>query len=415
MLQLLFRASRSRQHVASELEELWRVRVERGSLADADRWYRRQVLGFLLRAPRVAGLGGRTAGSLGLDALSADARGALRQLARRPAATAASVLILASALASATLVFSVVDGVVLSPLPYPDPDRLVQVTQVEPAGGAELPISPPAYLLWSQRRPRSLLGLSAAMAGGLDILDGGEPEHLVTASVGGSFFEVMAVTPALGRSFSDDEDRPTAARVVILSHALWVRRFGGDPGAIGRAVRLGGEPYEVVGVMPAGFDFPAGTEAWHPNLDVGRLGLTSRVVRGRVVGAFVLPALAGFGVGAGRSWHHHFRRGRRRLVGARILGVGAASGEEKGGQGKRGKQGSIHGRKARGKGSPLACHPSRQATNRTRRSAGKTVFSPYTSQRLTRPYLRAARAGGAAQASPPTGGRLRRGSRSAAR
>ena len=154
LMAMLLRIARGPKHVESELEELWRVRADRDGRTAADRWYRRQVLGFLLRANGIATLGARLAPAAGLDALSADVRSALRQLFRRPAATAVSFFILAGALASATVVFSVVDGVVLSPLPYPDPDRLVQVTQVEPGRGADLPNFSSSLLTLERTQPR---------------------------------------------------------------------------------------------------------------------------------------------------------------------------------------------------------------------------------------------------------------------
>jgi len=199
-----------------------------------------------------------------LDQLAVELRFAWRQLVARPGTTAIALAVLALGIGSGTAVFSVVDGVVLSPLPYPQPERLLHVTLVDVEQRNELPVAPPAYLLWSADSRRTVEGVAALTSNGMDLVGAAEPEHVEAAAVGHRFFDVMGVRPAHGRGFLADEDRAGGAPVVVLSHALWSGRFGGEPSLAGRTVRLGGVAHAVVGVMPADFDFPAGSDVWVP-------------------------------------------------------------------------------------------------------------------------------------------------------
>lgn len=157
---------------------------------------------------------------------------------------------------------SVVDGILLSPLPYPNHDRVVLVyttARLPEIQSDELPFSAGNFLSLRDRA-RSFDDLAAFRSSRLTITDGAEPEQLHGARVSARLFGVLGVPPLLGRTFDATDDEPGAARATILGYGLWQRRFGGDPGIVGRSVHLNGGSYTVVGIMPRGFDFPRGAE-----------------------------------------------------------------------------------------------------------------------------------------------------------
>lgn len=200
-----------------------------------------------------------------LDALQHDLRYALRQLRRSPGFAVVAILTLALGLGATTAIWSVVDGVLLRPLPYPHPDRLLRVWHFNTRNDA----------------PREQVSFETyrGLVGGVDALDAaagvsprwsfvlrepGQPERVQGYWVSASFFDLMGVRPAVGRGFRPDEDRADGPPVALLGHALWERKFGGDPGVVGRSIRLSGRAVTVVGVMPAGFDFPDAAGVWAP-------------------------------------------------------------------------------------------------------------------------------------------------------
>lgn len=194
-----------------------------------------------------------------------DLRYALRTLRRHPLIAAAAVLTLALGIGGAATVFTVVDAVLLRPLPFHEPERLVRIWALT-RDGARFSFSDPTYLdLSAQTRTLQAVGAYRDVGGTAVLGGGGGPERVravpVTASVPG----VLGVDPALGRMFTPDEDRPASAgRPLVLSDGLWKRRFGGDRDVLGRTVTLDGVPATVIGVMPPRFDFPGGAEAWVP-------------------------------------------------------------------------------------------------------------------------------------------------------
>ncbi len=180
-------------------------------------------------------------------------RHALRTLARQPAFTGVALLTLALGIAANTAIFSVVDAVLLSPLPYPQADRLVMVWSSAP-GTPRTTVSPANFLDWREQGD-VFEGLTSFQSLDLNHSGEGTPERLRGASVSANFFQVLGVPPALGTTF-----QPLAGssphQVVVLSHELWRRRFGGDARIVGRSVRLNEQSYEVIGVMPQGFGLP---------------------------------------------------------------------------------------------------------------------------------------------------------------
>lgn len=178
-----------------------------------------------------------------------DLKHAARGLGRAPAFAVAAIVTLALGIGANTAVFSLVEGLLLRPLPYPDADRLVQLWQTEPDNPTR-PVAPANFLDW-RRDSRSFDGLAAFTLRRRNLL-ADAPEQIEIASVSASFLRVLGVQPALGRDFGP-EDRPEA----VLGHALWQRAYGGDPSVVGRTLRLDESAYEIVGVLPAGPAFPA--------------------------------------------------------------------------------------------------------------------------------------------------------------
>jgi putative ABC transport system permease protein len=178
----------------------------------------------------------------------------LRLLRRSPGFTAIAVLTLALGIGANTAVFSVVDAVMLRPLPYADPARLVSLWEINTEEGfARRSSVAPANLVDYVAANRTFAGLAGLSSSSMSLTKAGTPEQLQGEAVTWNLFAVIGVSPAIGRPFSVEEDRPGREHVVILSDSLWRGRFASDPAIVGRSITLNGEAYEVVGVMPAGF------------------------------------------------------------------------------------------------------------------------------------------------------------------
>jgi putative ABC transport system permease protein len=200
-----------------------------------------------------------------LERLWQDIRFSLRSLRRSPGHTAAALLALALGIGANTAIFSVVHGVLLEPLPYPSPERLVMLIDANPSRGFDrFTSSPPNFIDWRDQS-RSFAGMAAMTRANPSLTGGGaEPERLEGAQISAGFFETLQVPPALGRGIGAADDRPGAPPVVVLSHELWRRRFGADPRLVGRTIDLDGRPHTVVGIAPEGFQFPSRAELWIP-------------------------------------------------------------------------------------------------------------------------------------------------------
>jgi putative ABC transport system permease protein len=207
-----------------------------------------------------------------LEMLWQDTRFALRLLRRDPAFAAVAILTLALGIGANTAIFSVVYGVLLRPLPYPEPERLVFIQQARhlpdavgnlpPTDGEPFPVSPPNFADFkAMTRSFSTLGASAGLT--RNFTDG-EPERLEVAAVTGGLLETLGVAPRLGRFFDSSDFSQGRDDAVILGHGVWRRKYGSDPQILGRTIHIGGKPCEVVGVMPEGFDYPDHSEAWMP-------------------------------------------------------------------------------------------------------------------------------------------------------
>lgn len=199
-------------------------------------------------------------GTRWLEDLVRDVVWSVRVMRRSPGPSFVAVLTIALGIGAATAVFSVVKAVLLDPLPFPDSDRLVSVYgRFLPESGfdfPQFPLSAPEYFDYRENN-RSMVDVAAMGTLGVTLQpEGGEAERVIGGTVTANLFDVVGVSPLLGRGFTAEEDVPDGPGVVMISHGLWQRAYGGDAGIIGRMIRLNGFNVEVVGVMPAGFSFP---------------------------------------------------------------------------------------------------------------------------------------------------------------
>jgi predicted permease len=198
-----------------------------------------------------------------MDTLLQDLRYAARKLARTPGFTAIAVLTLALAIGANSAIFSVIDGVILKPLPFFQPDRLTALPNSREGRGGRMPSSVPDFADY-RTQSHSFSALAGLARGTTNVTGGSEPERVPSVRVSANFFSLMGVPPALGRGFANGEDAQGAARVAVISDALWTRRFARDPKIVGKTVSLDGEPFTVVGVAPATFTYPNQPDLWMP-------------------------------------------------------------------------------------------------------------------------------------------------------
>jgi putative ABC transport system permease protein len=200
-----------------------------------------------------------------MDNFWQDLRYGMRMLLKHKSVTAIAVLSLALGIGANTAIFSLVDAVLLRPLPFHEPDRLVMVW--EEASRIGFPRNTPApanYADWKAQN-QSFEDLAALRYGSYNLTDENEPEKVEAQAVTANFFPLLGVAPVRGRSFAPEEDQPEGNKVVLLSYSLWQRRFGGDPELIGKELLLDGQQHTVIGVMPSGFQFLAKeTDLWLP-------------------------------------------------------------------------------------------------------------------------------------------------------
>ncbi|MBA3892155.1 MAG: ABC transporter permease [Gemmatimonadales bacterium] len=201
-----------------------------------------------------------------MDTLLQDLRYSLRRLAKSPAFTAIVVLTLALGIGANTAIFSAVNAVLLRPLPYHDPHRLVTIEHLYPSlDGMEAPVSVPGFLDY-EKKGRSFESMAVQTGWQANLTGVGEPVRMQGQRVTGRFFGTLEVPALLGRTLQPGEDAPGRDRVAVISYEAWQRIFGADPAIVGRSLALNGESYEVVGVMPSGFRdfFNRTAEIWAP-------------------------------------------------------------------------------------------------------------------------------------------------------
>ena len=221
-----------------------------------------------------------------METLWQDLRYGARQLLRNPGFTAVAVLTLALGIGANTAIFSVINGVLLRPLQYAQPDRIVTLWHADVKNRQERDLASPANFLDWKERSQVFEDLAAVNPWAFDYVADGEPESLRAVLVTDGFFRALRVTPLLGRAFLPEEFQPGRERVVLLSYGLWQRKFGGDPTIVGRSISLSEQPYIVVGVLPEGVDTPVypGRVAYAPMVFWERLRQQRRATYLGVVG-----------------------------------------------------------------------------------------------------------------------------------
>jgi len=251
--------ARDREWIIGDIEEEFaRVAAIRGR-AGARRWLWAEafrVASSRLRERAVTLAEPRQGDGL-MQTLLQDLRYAIRLLLRSPAFAATAIVILALSIGANAAVFSAVKGMLIAPLPYPAPERLVRIFEENPTT-PHFPMAPADFRDYRSEL-RTFENIAAYQRNDLQLAEGDRPEQLRGMQVTAGFFKTVGTAPALGREFEPAEEIAANSDVVVLSHGLWMRRFGGDPGVIGRPVRLSGRTFRIVGVLPAGFQHVGGT------------------------------------------------------------------------------------------------------------------------------------------------------------
>jgi len=191
-----------------------------------------------------------------MGSLFSEFRHALRVLRANPGFTTVAVAALALGMGANTAIFSVVNAVLLAPLPYPHSDRIMRIErgfkgQSDGGGGS---VSIPKYMVWKNaNRTFQAMALYDFAGPGLNLGSGDRPQQIPAIHVSSEYFQVFGVSPALGRSFLPQEDVPNGPKAAVISNELWRTRFASDPSLIGKPILLGGDPYTVVGILPTTF------------------------------------------------------------------------------------------------------------------------------------------------------------------
>src|SRR5688572_26414322 len=179
--------------------------------------------------------------------------------------SAIALLALALGIGANTAIFSLVNAVVLQPLPFDDPDQLVWAWGNIRNGGNRASVAPPDFLDFrSQNKTFEEFAASGTRPTAANLTGGGEPERLSASNITGNYFQALRVTPFIGRGFTLENEKTGQDQVVVLSYGLWQKRFGGDPSILNKTISLDGKAYEVVGVMPRMFSFPHNADLWLP-------------------------------------------------------------------------------------------------------------------------------------------------------
>jgi len=249
------------EEVRAHLDMAKQARLERGANEkDAERAARREFGNLALMKDVTRDVWGRG----WLEDLVEDVRYGLRMLRKNPAFAATAILTLALGIGANTAIFSVVNTVLIRPLPYKDADRLVTVWGYNRARGFDTDqVSPLDFADWRSQN-HVFAGMAASTDTQYTLTGEGEPELITAYSFSADYFHVLGTAPLLGRTFLPEEEEPGKNHVAVLSYSLWQKRFGGDRDLVGRDILLDGAPYTVVGVMPPAFQYPSFTELWTP-------------------------------------------------------------------------------------------------------------------------------------------------------
>ncbi len=207
-----------------------------------------------------------------MDSIRRDFLYAWRGLRRSPAFAAIAILTLALGIGANTAIFSVIDAVLLRPLPFEQPGQLVRLYETEDAPG-NYPFTGPDFIDWKTQNHSFQDMAVYGWANDLNFNSNGQPDHVIGTPTEANFFSVLGARPLLGRTWAQGEDEPGKDRVVILSYGLWQSRFDGDSQIVGKQITLNDRKYEVIGIMPAGFHYPSESQLWIPlDMDKKHLG-----------------------------------------------------------------------------------------------------------------------------------------------
>src|SRR6185503_14528458 len=203
-----------------------------------------------------------------METLLRDIRYGVRSLLKRPGFTAIALVALALGIGANTAIFSLVNAVLLRPLPFAEPDRLVWVWGNIKSGGNRASVSPSDFLDYRQQN-NTFEEFAASMPLRFNYTGGDEPERLEASGVTGNYFQALGVKPAFGRTFLVENEKPGNDQVAMLSYSLWQKRFAGDPEIINKTITLNGKSFAVLGVMPPDFSMPRTSDVWVPiNFDI---------------------------------------------------------------------------------------------------------------------------------------------------
>jgi predicted permease len=251
-------------------EEYHAVALPGFGVRGARKWYWRQVIRSIGPALRGELIYARSTEMKGasMETLIRDFRFGLRVLLKTPGFTAAAILTLALGIGATTAMFSVVNGILLQPLPYKDPDQLVLIKEKIPKFSSNSLSIPAPDVLTFQRENRVFEGVAGFQESQMDLTGLGAPVRIRTSRISWNGFQVLGASPLMGRGFTADEDQP-GRHVAVISHAMWRARFGGSPDVLQQTIELNRRKYEIVGVMPPGFAFPLRSrtrtvEVWTP-------------------------------------------------------------------------------------------------------------------------------------------------------
>ena len=261
-----------RRYVLSDLHEEYDALAESLGRVAADRWYWSQALRsvwpsigrrFGRRRSASKDVGNRRGGSFVTSTIQ-DTRYAVRSFQKTPGFTAVALATLTLGIGASTAIFTVVNAVLLRPLPFDDPDQLVTVGERKLEGSTLSPhVSPPNFADWREQN-QTFTHMAIVAPTSLVLTGGAQVERVRGMSVSPDFFPLIGVQVMHGRPFRTEEGETSDNRVVILSHGFWQRWFGGDPSALGKTITLDDYEHRIVGVLPSGFEFGGQADLWTP-------------------------------------------------------------------------------------------------------------------------------------------------------
>lgn len=263
-----------REAVLGDMCEEYAARTEQNGPRAAGRWYWAQVRRSLLvnvrrrmfesehaspwNSPHTTSSNGSVGGGF-----MQDLRYAMRALVKAPGFATVVVLTLALGIGANTAIFSVVDAVLLRPLPYPAPDRIVSFAWRFPSGVSPANVTPLTFEYW-QQHAQAFDGFALTSGANFNMVRDGTADRVRGVSGTSDFFKVIGISPAAGRGFLPEECVPGSAHVAVISHGLWLRVFGGAADAVGKSITLNDRQYTVIGVMPASFSYEPEADLWYP-------------------------------------------------------------------------------------------------------------------------------------------------------